>query len=162
SIKDRPATSHEKVFLLSKAERYFYDADAVRQGRTSDEDANGFRGGCYVGGEPGQHTTVGNLRGRSTYGRHTPGDAVPPEEQRKKIRAADVAAPRHAGHINHTGIEQTPRGEGRNLRNYERAPLDVWEIATRPFSEAHFATFPPELAARCIKAGCPAGGLVLD
>jgi hypothetical protein len=29
----------------------------------------------------------------------------------------------------------------------------VWEIATSPFSEAHFATFPPELAERCIKAG---------
>jgi DNA modification methylase len=26
----------------------------------------------------------------------------------------------------------------------------------------HFATFPPELAERCIKAGCPAGGTVLD
>jgi DNA modification methylase len=35
---------------------------------------------------------------------------------------------------------------GRNLRN-------VWEIATAPFAEAHFATFPPELAERCIKAG---------
>lgn len=31
-----------------------------------------------------------------------------------------------------------------------------------PFSEAHFATFPPELAERCILAGCPKGGLVLD
>jgi len=33
---------------------------------------------------------------------------------------------------------------------------------TKGFSEAHFATFPPELAERCIKAGCPKGGLVLD
>jgi len=38
----------------------------------------------------------------------------------------------------------------------------VWTIATQPFSEAHFATFPPELAERCIKAGCPVGGTVLD
>ena len=43
----------------------------------------------------------------------------------------------------------------RNARN-------VWTIATRPFLEAHFATFPPELAERCILAGCPAGGTVLD
>ena len=35
---------------------------------------------------------------------------------------------------------------GRNLRN-------VWTIATAPYSEAHFATFPPALAERCIKAG---------
>jgi DNA modification methylase len=51
---------------------------------------------------------------------------------------------------------------GRNLRNYEPAPLDVWRIASKPFSDAHFATFPPALAARCILAGCPIGGLVLD
>lgn len=35
---------------------------------------------------------------------------------------------------------------GRNLRN-------VWEIATHPYSAAHFATFPPTLAERCIRAG---------
>jgi len=35
---------------------------------------------------------------------------------------------------------------GRNLRN-------VWTIATHAYPQAHFATFPPELAERCIKAG---------
>ena len=31
----------------------------------------------------------------------------------------------------------------------------VWQIATQPYPEAHFATFPEELARRCILAGCP-------
>jgi len=44
---------------------------------------------------------------------------------------------------------------GRNKRS-------VWEIATAPFSEAHFATFPPALIEPCIKAGCPQGGTLLD
>jgi DNA modification methylase len=44
---------------------------------------------------------------------------------------------------------------GRNKRS-------VWEVTTQPFSEAHFATFPPALIEPCIKAGCPAGGMVLD
>ena len=35
---------------------------------------------------------------------------------------------------------------GRNLRS-------VWTIPTQAFSEAHFATYPEELAARCILAG---------
>lgn len=39
---------------------------------------------------------------------------------------------------------------------------DVWTITTKPFPEAHFATFPPELARRCVLAGCPEGGTVLD
>ena len=41
-------------------------------------------------------------------------------------------------------------------RNYNpagRSCRNVWEIATSPFSAAHFATFPPALVERCIKAG---------
>lgn len=167
SIRDRPATSHEKVFLLSKSERYFYDAEAVRQGRTSNEDASTFRGGSYVGGEPGKRASRGNKQiaiaaaTPGSSGRRMAGFNARWDEAEKR-RASDIAAPRHAGGINHTGIDATPRGEGRNLRNYEPAPLGVWPVATKPFSEAHFATFPPELAERCILAGCPKGGLVLD
>lgn len=43
-----------------------------------------------------------------------------------------------------------------------RNKRSVWTIATQPFSEAHFATFPPELVETCLKAGCPKGGRVLD
>ncbi|MCB1476611.1 MAG: site-specific DNA-methyltransferase [Rhodobiaceae bacterium] len=224
SIRDRPATSHEKIFLLTKSGGstcwrhrsgewrfalpepdyrwihgetgeetetpqdgppwrrvnlwsgydYFYDAGAVRQGRVSDENANGFRGGSYVGGEPGRRTAVGNIRVSKQDATAASADAAGASSGRRmagfnarwdaaeKKRAADLASPRHAGHINHTNLDATPRGEGRNLRNYEPAPLAVWPIATKPFSEAHFATFPPELAERCILAGCPKGGLVLD
>lgn len=38
----------------------------------------------------------------------------------------------------------------------------VWTVTTKPFSEAHFATFPQDLIVDCIKAGCPEGGIVLD
>lgn len=38
----------------------------------------------------------------------------------------------------------------------------VWNISTTPFAEAHFAVFPEEIARRCILAGCPEGGVVLD
>lgn len=43
-----------------------------------------------------------------------------------------------------------------------RNKRDVWHVATQPFKEAHFATFPPDLIAPCILAGAPRGGLVLD
>lgn len=43
-----------------------------------------------------------------------------------------------------------------------RIPSDVWTITTQPFPGAHFATFPPEIPRRCILAGCPANGTVLD
>jgi DNA modification methylase len=38
----------------------------------------------------------------------------------------------------------------------------VWTVTTKPFSEAHFATFPEDLIVDCIKAGCPRDGIVLD
>jgi len=38
----------------------------------------------------------------------------------------------------------------------------VWSICPRPYKGAHFAVFPPALVEPCIKAGCPAGGTVLD
>jgi DNA modification methylase len=43
-----------------------------------------------------------------------------------------------------------------------RNKRSVWEVATQPFSEAHFATYPPSLIEPCILAGCPKGGTVLD
>ena len=46
-------------------------------------------------------------------------------------------------------------GETRNKRS-------VWEVTTKPYRGAHFATFPPDLIKPCILAGCPTGGTVLD
>lgn len=41
-------------------------------------------------------------------------------------------------------------------------PGDVWSIKLQPFPDAHFSTFPEELVKKCIEAGCPEGGVVLD
>jgi len=38
----------------------------------------------------------------------------------------------------------------------------VWTVATEPFREAHFATYPEKLIEPCILAGCPKDGVVLD
>jgi DNA modification methylase len=78
SVRDRPTTAHEHVFLLTKRAAYFYDADSIRE-------------------EP----------------------------------------------------------IGANAR-------DVWTIATQPYSGAHFATMPPALAERCIKAGSKPGDTIVD
>jgi len=47
--------------------------------------------------------------------------------------------------------------------NENSTPLrSIWSINTAPFKEAHFATFPPSLARRCILAGSPRGATILD
>jgi len=57
----------------------------------------------------------------------------------------------------HSGLRRKDgrNGLGRNKRT-------VWTVSTKPFKEAHFATFPPCLIEPCILAGCPRGGTVLD
>jgi DNA modification methylase len=45
--------------------------------------------------------------------------------------------------------------KGRNIRT-------VWDIHTRPYPDAHFATFPPALVEPCIRLGSSAGELILD
>lgn len=58
--------------------------------------------------------------------------------------------------FNHGG-QQPPR-----QNPLRRNKCSVWTVSTKPFREAHFATFPPDLIKPCILAGCPSGGLVLD
>ena len=43
-----------------------------------------------------------------------------------------------------------------------RNKRSVWTIATQPYSEAHFATFPEEIPKLCILAGSKPGDTVLD
>jgi len=43
-----------------------------------------------------------------------------------------------------------------------RNARSVWSISTKPYAEAHFATFPTEIPERCIKAGSRPGDTVLD
>lgn len=58
-----------------------------------------------------------------------------------------------------SGHERWQRGPSGEFVRNARA---VWSVNTKPYSEAHFATMPQELADKCIKAGCPKGGVVLD
>lgn len=54
--------------------------------------------------------------------------------------------------------------EGREDIAYEgtRNRRSVWTVATKPYSGAHFAVFPPELIEPCILAGSRPGDVVLD
>ena len=44
----------------------------------------------------------------------------------------------------------------------KRNRRSVWTVASAPYPDAHFATFPPALIEPCILAGAPVGGVVLD
>lgn len=103
SVTDRPTKSHEYLFLLSKSQRYYYDAEAVKE--KSIDPPGTSRGGSL--------SRVGN---------------------------DDFVAQN-----NHKG--------GPSLSSGYRNKRTVWTIPTKPFSQAHFATFPEKLVEPCILAG---------
>lgn len=114
SVTDRPTKAHEYIFLLAKSERYYYDADAIR--------------------EPLKPKTF------TTYGtKHRP-------------QGNDSLGLVKSDNWGSTVAERQPKltadGEiaGANKRT-------IWTVASQPYHEAHFATFPPKLIEPCILAG---------
>ena len=78
-----------------------------------------------------------------------------------KEEAVTPANPRYMGSKDQVGTLR--RDVGREPLGYtNRNRRSVWSICPRPYKGAHFAVFPPALVEPCIKAGCPAGGTVLD
>jgi len=138
SVTDRPTKAHEYIFLMSKSPKYFYDAAAIK--------------------EPVTGTT--NSRGHGVN---------PKAKAWKTPDGWDTSK----GQGGHGAIHKKGRERGRPKQNESfsaavsglvdsRNKRTVWTIPTAPFSGAHFATYPPRLVDPCIKAGCPAGGTVMD
>jgi DNA modification methylase len=60
------------------------------------------------------------------------------------------------------GKSRTGRSRNEDFNPNGRNRRTVWEIATQPTPEAHFATFPEALVEPCIKAGSKQGDTILD
>ena len=60
SVQDRPTNAYEHVFLLTKGPEYFYDADAIREPFTGENDHDR-TGGSYA--PPGQSPHTGSREG---------------------------------------------------------------------------------------------------
>ena len=132
SCKDRPSRCYEHVFLLTKSKKYYYDALAIAEPIAS------LAAGRQVGVQAARYKG-----GRSASSKYA--EEIPGQGKVQKLNAA-----RAAGTITDADISPV-----RNAR-------DVWHINTVPYKGGHFAAYPPKLAERCILAGCPRGGVVLD
>lgn len=149
SVYDRPTSAHEKVWLLTKSEDYFYNHEAIREK-------------C----SPNTHARVAGPNSRQNI------DRVPVSRKGAPVPAGwDTDLGSHGkfhktGRRDGTGRKAAKPGSGiKNNSSFSAAiagevvetrnARNVWSIAPKAFREAHFATFPPALAERCIKAGTP-------
>ncbi len=138
SVTDRCTKSHEYIFLLTKSAKYWSDFDAIR------ELASTTRPDLLAWGE-------------------RPDIGYPNGEQSR--RRAKVPGGWDTGAGGHGTIHRTGRTEAQYVDaevSTTRNKRSVWTVATQPYPDAHFATFPEELPKLCILAGCPVGGTVLD
>jgi DNA modification methylase len=162
SVTDRPTKAHEYVFLLTRSPRYYFDAEAVReqfearpqQRLTASKDqplaAARIAAGVQQGNpQGGTHVNHFKVQVETLDGSEGEAPRGPDGRRATYVQGAD-------GSLQHRDGERWPNA-GRNVRS-------VWEIATQPYPEAHFATFPEALPERCIKAGtsergcCPVCG----
>lgn len=156
SVTDRPTKAHEYLFLLSRSERYVYDADAIAEdavGRT-EHDLTG--PGYFAPVQTRQRGTR-----RDTFERSGPvSEHIIPGQSAAQHRPRKQDAGQQAsGGDRMTGFNDRYAAEPRATMRNRRS---VWTIATKPYPGAHFATFPEALVEPCILAGAPEGSVVLD
>lgn len=65
SVKDRPTTDHEYVFMLARTPQYYYDADAIREPHVTFSENSRMRGGRNHFGRPGGTPEAGKNAGNS-------------------------------------------------------------------------------------------------
>jgi DNA modification methylase len=149
SVTDRCTKAHEYIFLLSKSERYYYDADSIRTAYAEETKTLSFETMEFSRRDKYAKPVSGWNMGAGSHDAIE--HAIPKSHNGSKFTDGKTAAVRAR-----TG--KGPRADnplGANKRS-------VWSVATQAYPEAHFATFPEELVLPCILAGCPTGGTVLD
>lgn len=144
SVTDRPTRSHEYLFLLAKSERYYYDAQAIAEPA---QFWAGQAGTFERTGPVSQHV----LPGQSAAQHRT--ERAKGKAGKNSFRGQGAEREGATGPANRDGRDLPDVGYGptRNKRS-------VWTVATRPYPEAHFATYPVELVQPCIMAGTSAHG----
>ena len=138
SVKDRFKNSWESVFFFSKNKKYYFDLDAVRVPSTTTV------------------TKPFNARVRDS------------KKNRYLQKATDEEIKNHNGKgekkLDYKTMANGLDGHSGNSANHSKGknPGDIFRINTKPFKEAHFATFPPALPEKILKCACPKDGIVLD
>jgi DNA modification methylase len=141
SVTDRPTRAHDYVFLLTKGERYWYDAAAIRTPFAESTLSQFER----------RYEGLG-LKDYAAAGVQNPSDIKRriTDKQRGHSR-------RHAGFNDRWDampkVEQQMNGANKRT---------VWTIPTASYEGPHYATFPEALVEPCMLAGSRLGDLVCD
>ena len=168
SVKDRFQNKWESIFFFAKNRKYFFNLDAVRERPLSEGyrpfnrrirdakklDQMGLDGamihakaseeekGNYQPGDRSHFGTGSDIKKHMEKAKYkdigSQGQAVSLKER--------MATKRLDEGLEHDSCLNDPKGKN---------PGDIFFINPKPFVEAHFATFPPELPERIIRCAVP-------
>jgi hypothetical protein len=142
SVTDRCTKCHEYIFLLTKSEHYFFDAEAVKEQVTGGAHprAEGRNSKMSVEHAAGKENSKPNP---SRYSRRAPG-VTPKSENVNRSSGVKANNDFHAAMVDLVS--------SRNKRS-------VWRIASESYPGDHHATFPTALVKPCVLAGTSARGV---
>lgn len=178
SVSDRCTKAHEYLFLLSKSgstklwrhrdtRAWVYDEPdpdfvwkhrkTFRETREPQSDRSWTRINLWSGFDYYfDHLAIQEAATKTGSPAHLQAGA----NSRENVRRTPRPSVARGGFKGKTG-DRTGHEAFRAVREM-RNKRSVWNVATFPFKDAHFATFPPDLIRPCVLAGSPPGGVVLD
>ena len=145
SVRDRCTKAHEYIFLLSKNVKYYYDHEAIKEPITD---------------STAKRLLQKNIDNQKGSERAHAGEK--PNGNMKALGRKKFDSSMGGGGTSFVGHSGYKKSDGSYMISPTRNKRSVWTVTTKPFKEAHFATFPMDLIEPCILAGCPEAGTVLD
>jgi DNA modification methylase len=152
SVTDRCTKAHEYLFLFSKQPKYYYDAEAIK---TDIKDSTAERMAQQIDAQKGSARVPGKTNGNmKAVGAGRPFGII-----RDRLLDYNSKEKELRPNTKRGGVENEkdlPPSSGKANKK------SVWTVTTKPFTDAHFATFPPDLITDCIKAGSRENDVLLD
>ena len=164
SVRDRCTKAHEYLFLLTKSERYYFDADAIKEPATYGPTPTGVGFGHGFDAdarERGRIRVPGNVNPAKGQAAYESGDDRHRTKAGLQAYAQKVRESVKRGDFDGK-TNDLPGREAFRAITEMRNKRSVWTIPTQSYSGAHFATFPERLVEPCILAGSRAGDIVWD
>ena len=168
SIKDRCTKAHEYIFLLFKQPKYYYDYQAILEAANYDGRKDTIYKGSqkFYQSEHGQGSQDPGRGERTRWPNQIRGFKTKDQIQDNQHHGNDIKGyglsgngfKGHSGNYDAEGNLLSHSIDGIPARNKR----SVWTVPAKPYSGAHFATFPPDLIIDCIKAGSRENDMVLD
>lgn len=169
SVQDRPTKAHEYIFMMSKSQTYYSDFASIREPvsegthRRLSQKVEEQIGSKRANGGTRTDRTMKAVARKQAYPTGWAEDTA--EKQNKKGRYQNNGV--GFGHGYDKNVKPRVKDnlsmdsplsvmpDDRNIRT-------VWKFPTQGFQGQHFATFPQELAKRCILASTKPGDVVFD